>query len=85
MWSDFCHGQVLRGLTTRAGATGVTIISMNAINTEPAGIRAKGLTKSYGPVQAVRGIDLAIAPGETVALLGLMERGSRRRSTWCWA
>jgi ABC-2 type transport system ATP-binding protein len=34
------------------------------------GIRAHGLTKSYGSVQAVRGIDIVIAPGETVALLG---------------
>jgi ABC-2 type transport system ATP-binding protein len=34
------------------------------------GIKTVGLTKSYGPVQAVRSIDLAIAPGETVALLG---------------
>jgi ABC-2 type transport system ATP-binding protein len=28
------------------------------------------LSKSYGEVRAVRSIDLAIAPGETVALLG---------------
>jgi ABC-2 type transport system ATP-binding protein len=34
------------------------------------GIELRGLTKSYGPVRAVRGIDLTVQPGETVALLG---------------
>ena len=38
------------------------------------GIELRGLTKTFsspdGPVRAVRGIDVAIAPGETVALLG---------------
>jgi ABC-2 type transport system ATP-binding protein len=43
---------------------------MTTISAESAGIRATGLTKSYGSVQAVCGIDLVIAPGETVALLG---------------
>jgi ABC-2 type transport system ATP-binding protein len=42
--------------------------------TASSGIRLEGLTKSYrspeGPVHAVRGIDVAIAAGETVALLG---------------
>src|ERR1019366_1877226 len=41
------------------------------ITTEHAeGIRLSNLSKSYGPVRAVRSIDIAIAPGETVALLG---------------
>jgi ABC-2 type transport system ATP-binding protein len=39
-----------------------------------AGIDLQGLTKTFrtsnGPVRAVRGVDIAIAPGETVALLG---------------
>jgi ABC-2 type transport system ATP-binding protein len=39
-----------------------------------AGIRLHGLEKTFGtphgPVRAVRGIDIAIAPGETLALLG---------------
>src|ERR1700729_2033565 len=34
------------------------------------GIVLTGLRKSYGAVQAVRGIDRMITPGETVALLG---------------
>lgn len=36
----------------------------------PVGVVLAGLKKSYGPVEAVRGIDVAIPPGETVALLG---------------
>ena len=34
------------------------------------GIELSKVAKSYGPVRAVRGIDLAVAPGQTVALLG---------------
>ncbi len=38
------------------------------------GVELRGLTKTFNgpgrPVQAVRGIDVSIAPGETVALLG---------------
>ena len=40
------------------------------VTTNGGGIALCGLSKSYGAVRAVRGVDLAIAPGETVALLG---------------
>ena len=35
-----------------------------------AAIEARALSKSYGSIEAVRGIDLDVASGETVALLG---------------
>jgi ABC-2 type transport system ATP-binding protein len=44
----------------------VEAVSGAAVN----GIELKGLAKAYGDVRAVRGIDLAVQPGETVALLG---------------
>jgi ABC-2 type transport system ATP-binding protein len=34
------------------------------------GVRLRGLAKSYGSVKAVRGVDLSIDRGETVAILG---------------
>jgi ABC-2 type transport system ATP-binding protein len=39
-------------------------------STMTGGIELAGLTKSFGGVMAVRGVDLHISPGETVALLG---------------
>ena len=36
----------------------------------PRGVELRGLAKSYGPIDAVGGIDLDIDVGETVALLG---------------
>jgi ABC-2 type transport system ATP-binding protein len=39
----------------------------------------RGLHLAYGPVRAVDGIDLAIAPGETVALLG--QNGAGKSTT----
>jgi len=47
---------------------------MESSITATTGIRLAGLVKTFrtpnGPVEAVRGVDIAIEPGETVALLG---------------
>jgi ABC-2 type transport system ATP-binding protein len=43
---------------------------MSVIDVGPPGVQLTGLVKTYGSVQAVRGIDLSIGAGQTVALLG---------------
>ena len=45
----------------------------------PVAIRLAGLHQSFGPVHAVRGIDLDVAPGEIVAFLG--PNGAGKTST----
>jgi len=40
------------------------------VGSAESGIAVRGLTKSFGSVEAVRGIDVSIEPGQTVALLG---------------
>src|SRR5450759_3779577 len=42
---------------------------------ESAIIEVRGLTKSYGQVRAVRGVDMQIARGEVLAMLGTNEDG----------
>jgi ABC-2 type transport system ATP-binding protein len=55
MFNNFVGGVRQAGVVTTGVSTGIDL---------------RGLTKSFGAVRAVRGIDLAIEPGETVALLG---------------
>ena len=64
---DRCHGQDVtggprRGCPQDAGTHEHT-------QTTPA-VRLGGVTKDFGDVHAVRGIDLEIQPGEMVAFLG---------------
>jgi ABC-2 type transport system ATP-binding protein len=51
------------GPTALAGRARTTAFS-------DAAVRVNGLTKRYGEIEAVRGIDFAVAPGETFGFLG---------------
>jgi ABC-2 type transport system ATP-binding protein len=41
-----------------------------SMSTSPAVVRTQGLTKSFGPVRALDGLDLEVAPGEIHGFLG---------------
>lgn len=43
---------------------------LSSTGVDGAAVRLSGLHKSFGAIQAVRGVDLTIAPGEVVAFLG---------------
>jgi ABC-2 type transport system ATP-binding protein len=58
------------GRTELPGRPGSDDAGRMTETTLAAGLRLRGLTKSYGPVRAVAGVDLDIVAGETVALLG---------------
>src|SRR6478672_5040368 len=69
MSSDVGHGSHCRCESAHG-----RVLVMTSSSALTAGIMLSGLTKTFrspqGPVHAVRGIDVSIAPGETVALLG---------------
>jgi ABC-2 type transport system ATP-binding protein len=58
----------LKLVDTLASLRHVTVLAQDGSVAK--GIVARGLRKSYGHVKAVRGIDLVVPAGETVALLG---------------
>src|SRR5271166_4778395 len=47
-----------------------SVAASSALLDTAAAIRVRGLTKNYGKVNAVRGIDLEVAPGEIFGLIG---------------
>jgi ABC-2 type transport system ATP-binding protein len=50
----------------------VPVITVMSLSSSPptTGVQLVDLAKSFGAVQAVQGVDISVAPGETVALLG---------------
>ena len=49
---------------------GITATSTSLAGSAGGGIRMEGVTKSYGPMQALKGIDLELAKGEFLAVFG---------------
>lgn len=48
---------------------------MNTFVSAPPALSASGLTKTYGTAAALAGVDVAIAPGESVAIMGASGSG----------
>ncbi len=57
-------------MTRRTAAGGASPDNGAVARPDVAAVRLTGLHKSFGRTQAVRGVDLTVAPGEVVAFLG---------------
>src|ERR1700727_2571094 len=60
-------------VATQAGADGASELAPAGavrLETRPPAVVVSGLTKSYGDIEAVRGIDFEVAAGETFGFLG---------------
>jgi ABC-2 type transport system ATP-binding protein len=69
------HGECLADMATGRSACAArghprTVVGMNHSPAPTAGIVARHLTKSFGERPVLRGVDLAVAPGEIVGLIG---------------
>ncbi len=62
---DACHVQLLIGVTSAAVRVWPSMMDMNELAAE-----LRGATKSYGSVEALRGVDIAVPQGQAIAMLG---------------
>jgi osmoprotectant transport system ATP-binding protein len=71
----------MTGGDTTAGGDGIRSGTSDGIDdgardrAAPIQLEARGVTRSFGPVRALDGVDLAVAHGETVALVGASGSG----------
>ena len=72
-------------VTVMASSMPAAPLESTATRAGPAAIAAAGLTKSYGRTRALAGLDLHVAVGETVALLGPTGPGRAQLSACCSA
>jgi ABC-2 type transport system ATP-binding protein len=81
IWVDIVDQVALRGLLSRLWDLNITVISVNPAwpeaptkeeeeMTEQPAVMIRGMTKSYGKVRALRGLDLEVPRGEIFGFLG---------------
>ena len=71
------------GMTTMPSGSTLSVPAFD--DHEVSAVRLREVHKNFGPVQAVRGVDLTIGSGEILAFLGPTVPGRPQLSTSSWA